>query len=129
MICFTGDGSFQMNIQELATLADLDLNITVILFNNRHLGLVRQQQELFYRGTIMASRFHRHIDFAAIGRDFGIEGHLVGKEVDPMPVLKAVLRGKDPRIVDLRINAAYNVYPMVPPGAANSDTIGGDMDG
>ena len=57
VVCVSGDGSFLMNIQELATLAELDLNVAVVVMNNRHLGLVRQQQELFYGGRLSASRF------------------------------------------------------------------------
>jgi acetolactate synthase-1/2/3 large subunit len=74
VVCFSGDGSLLMNIQEMATMAENNLNIAIILFNNGCLGLVRQQQELFYNKNYVASQFHSLPDFAAIGNAFGIKG-------------------------------------------------------
>ena len=76
-VCVTGDGSLLMNVQELATLAELRLDVSVILFDNGHLGLVRQQQELFYGKRYSASRFDRRLDFATIARGFGLEAEVV----------------------------------------------------
>ena len=76
-LVLTGDGSLLINIQELATIAENDLDIKICVFNNGHLGLVRQQQELFYGGRIVASRFDARPDFAAIARGFGIPGYTV----------------------------------------------------
>ncbi len=70
ILCFSGDGSILMNIQELATLADFGLNIKVIILNNNHLGLVRQQQELFYNKHYIASRFISNPDFKLIAQGF-----------------------------------------------------------
>lgn len=124
VICVSGDGSIQMNIQELATLADLGLNVTVLIMNNQHLGLVRQQQELFFEGNYIASRFERKLDFAAIGREFGIESvNLSGLE-DPMSALERMLSMRGPCLIDAPTHFAENVFPMVPPGAANRDMIG-----
>ena len=80
VLCFTGDGSLLMNIQELATLADYKLNVKVIVFNNGSLGLVRQQQELFYSGNYIASNFITNPDFELIARGFGIESINLGDE-------------------------------------------------
>ncbi|OPY74616.1 MAG: Acetolactate synthase isozyme 1 large subunit [Syntrophorhabdus sp. PtaU1.Bin153] len=123
VFCISGDGSFQMNIQELATLAELNLNVTILVMNNQHLGLVRQQQELFYQGNYIASRFSSRLDFAAIGRQFGIRGVNLEDVVDPRTVIGEMLQKKGPCIIDVPIHSAENVYPMVPPGAANREMI------
>jgi acetolactate synthase I/II/III large subunit len=127
IICISGDGSIQMNIQELATLAEEDLNVSIIIMNNQHLGLVRQQQELFFEGNYIASRFARRLDFAAIGREFGIPGVNLASAGDPLGVMREMLDRPGPCIIDAPIHFAENVFPMVPPGAANRDMIVGRM--
>lgn len=126
VVCFSGDGSILMNIQELATLADHNLPVTVIILNNGHLGLVRQQQELFYGNRVNASRFSTTPDFAALARAFGVRGINLGDEDDPTAALDQAMTGIGPCIVDMPIDYAENVFPMVPPGAANRDMIGGE---
>jgi acetolactate synthase-1/2/3 large subunit len=122
--CVTGDGSILMNIQELATLAELDLPVAVVVFNNAHLGLVRQQQELFYNRRFEASRFHAAPDFAALARAFGIRGVRIDPLArDPLGELAAALAAPGPCLIDVPIHEAINVLPMVPPGAANHQTI------
>jgi acetolactate synthase I/II/III large subunit len=125
VVCISGDGSFQMNIQELATLAELDLNVSVVIMNNQHLGLVRQQQELFFNGNYIASRFTRRLDFAAIGREFGIRSVNLASVHDPLRVMGETLALRTgPCIIDVPVHFAENVFPIVPPGAANRDMIG-----
>ncbi len=121
--CFTGDGSLLMNIQELATLAEEQVAVKIILLDNGHLGLVRQQQELFYGGRYHASRFHAEPDFAAIARGFGIAAHDLGDTREPLATLARALGTPGPGLVRVPIERAANVYPMVPPGAANRDMI------
>jgi acetolactate synthase-1/2/3 large subunit len=123
VICISGDGSIQMNIQEMATLAELGLNVAVIIMNNQHLGLVRQQQELFFNGNYIASKFNSRLDFAAIGRQFGIRGIALGETIDPVKTIELMLKEKGPCIIDVPIHYSENVLPMVPPGAANRDMI------
>lgn len=124
VVCVSGDGSILMNIQELATLAELDLPVAVVLFNNDHLGLVRQQQELFYNRRFEASRFHAAPDFAALARAFGIRGVRIDPLArDPLGDLAAALAAPGPCLIDVPIREALNVLPMVPPGAANHQTI------
>jgi len=123
VVCFTGDGSLLMNIQELATLAETGSNVKVILFNNSHLGLVRQQQDLFYGGRLQASRFSLQPDFVAIARGFGIRAVDVGEAAQALDCLDEVFAGPGPALVNVPIAAAANVLPMVPPGAANRDMI------
>jgi acetolactate synthase-1/2/3 large subunit len=121
--CVSGDGSILMNIQELATLAELDLPVAVIVFNNEHLGLVRQQQELFYGERYSASRFPVSPDFAAIARGFGLRGVRIDPEGDPLAQIASALAGEGPCLIDVPIRQRENVLPMVPPGAANHHTL------
>lgn len=126
IICFSGDGSILMNIQELATLAELQLNIAIVIFNNGHLGLVRQQQELFYDHNYFASKFDRKTDFAAIAQGFGIDSYDLSKAYELSSVFETWLRGTGPCLIDVPIHYAENVYPMVPPGSAIDEMIGGE---
>lgn len=121
--CVSGDGSILMNIQELATLAEFQLPVAILLFNNSHLGLVRQQQELFYGGRYAASRFHAAPDFAAVARAFGIRGVRLDPAGDPLGDLAAALAQPGPCLIDIPIHDQTNVFPMVPPGAANHQTL------
>ena len=123
VVCVSGDGSILMNIQELATLAELDLPVAVLVCNNAHLGLVRQQQELFYGQRYSASRFLGSPDFAAIARGFGLRGVTLDPDADPLGQLAAALAQPGPVLIDIPIHETANVLPMVPPGAANHQTI------
>jgi acetolactate synthase I/II/III large subunit len=123
VVCFTGDGSLLMNVQELATAAEERANVKVILLNNGHLGLVRQQQQLFYGGRYHASRFHAEPDFAAVARAFGMTAFDLGACDDPMATLARGIHADGPCLINVPIAAEENVYPMVPPGAANRDMI------
>lgn len=125
VVCISGDGSLQMNIQELATLAELNLNIKIVVMNNQHLGLVRQQQELFFDNNYIASKFTRRLDFAAIAREFGIRGVNLADTIHPEEIIRRVFGEKGTYIIDVPIHEAENVYPMVPPGAANREMITG----
>ncbi len=129
VVCFTGDGSLLMNLQELATAAEEGVNVKVILLNNGHLGLVRQQQQLFYGGRYHASRFHAEPDFAAIARGFGVAAFDLAAAADPGTALACGLREPGPCLINVPIAAEENVYPMVPPGAANRDMIDHRIDG
>jgi acetolactate synthase-1/2/3 large subunit len=121
--CVSGDGSLLMNIQELATLAELGLPVAVLVFNNAQLGLVRQQQELFYSGRFEASHFGSTPDFVALARAFGIRGERLDPEGDPLAELAAILGSNGPCVIDIPIHEGANVLPMVPPGAANRNMI------
>lgn len=123
VLCVSGDGSILMNIQELATLAELNLPVAIVVLNNDHLGLVRQQQELFYGQRYEASRFGSAPDFAAVARAFGIRGVRLDPMGDPLSQLRAALALPGPCLIDVPIADSTNVYPMVPPGAANHQTI------
>ena len=123
VVCVSGDGSLLMNIQELATLAELDLPVAVLVFNNAQLGLVRQQQELFYGRRYAAAHFAAVPDFAALARAFGVRGLRLDPERDPLGTLAATLAAPGPCVIDIPIHEEANVLPMVPPGAANHHMI------
>ncbi|MFP4014293.1 MAG: acetolactate synthase large subunit [Chitinispirillaceae bacterium] len=125
VICFTGDGSLLMNIQELITMAEHDLNVKIMLFNNGHLGLVRQQQELFYEKNYIAVRFPSNPDFMTIAKGFGVPGYGIHTVDDLLLTLPQVMSRKGPALVNITIEHSHNVLPMVPPGAANLEMIGG----
>ncbi|MCX7626055.1 MAG: acetolactate synthase large subunit [Candidatus Sumerlaeaceae bacterium] len=126
VVCFSGDGSLQMNIQEMATAAELGVNVKVILMNNAHLGLVRQQQELFYGARFHASRFEHQPDFITIARGFGWNAYNLEDSLSPLDTLARALHEPGPVLVNVPIPQTVNVLPMVPPGAPNIQMIGGN---
>ncbi len=123
VLCISGDGSLQMNIQELATLSELGLDVTILVMNNRHLGLVRQQQELFYQENYIASRFEIDLDFAAVARQFGITGYRLDGRALESGMLEEALDCKGPSLLDICIDHMDNVFPMVPPGAPTTEML------
>ena len=125
VVCFTGDGSFKMNIQELATLAEEGLNVKIVLMNNNALGLVYQQQTLFYGKRLFASRYRTEPDFVKIAEGFGVPAVDLDKAEDPRAALAEALHAPGPCLIHATIDREQFVYPMVPPGAANTEMIGG----
>ncbi|MFT3758820.1 acetolactate synthase large subunit [Thauera sp.] len=125
VVCFTGDGSFKMNIQELATLAEEGLNVKIVLMNNNALGLVYQQQTLFYGKRRFASRYRVEPDFVKIAEGFGVPAIDLDKADDPRAALAEALNEPGPCLIHATIDREQFVYPMVPPGAANTEMIGG----
>ncbi len=123
IVCITGDGSFLMNLQELATLAEHELNVTIVLMDNGYLGLVRQQQEMFYSNHVFASKFTRSPDFSAIAQGFGIRTWDAGINGSNRSAIDEALAFQGPSLVVVPIDGTTNVYPMVPPGASNLEMI------
>jgi acetolactate synthase-1/2/3 large subunit len=125
VVCITGDGSIMMNIQELATLADLNLPVKIFVINNGHLGLVRQQQELFYGKRYVACRFNSGVDFARIAEAFGIRGIRVDDFESDAQRIGEIMADDCPALFDMRVDSVENVMPMVPPGSANTEMLMG----
>ena len=123
VICFSGDGSILMNIQELATLRELGLNVTVVLMNNQHLGLVRQQQELFYGARFVANGLPGGPDFLALARAFGLKAWKVSGLTTARKVFDEALAHPGPGLVEVTVTSHALVFPMVAPGAANIDAL------
>ena len=126
VVCFSGDGSLLMNIQELVTAVEEDVNVKIILMNNNSLGLVQQQQELFYGGRIFASDYQTRVDFSTIARGCGMTVYDLATATDPYSTLAHALGSSGPCLIHARIDPQEKVYPMVPPGAANTEMIGGE---
>lgn len=110
-----GDGGFQMNIQELATVVQEQLPIKIALLNNGYLGMVRQWQELFfekqYSGTELSGP-----DFAKVAQAYGIAGLTVWEKGEVAPAIAQAMASSGPMLIDFRIKREENVYPMVAPG-------------
>jgi len=121
----SGDGSFQMNIQELGTIAQYNIPVKVAILNNRFLGMVRQWQELFYDRRYSFTELPP-VDFVKIGQAYGIEGIRVESQDEVKSALQAAINTPGPFILDFRIEREENVFPIVPPGAANNEMIGGN---
>lgn len=126
VVCISGDGSIYMNIQELDTLAEHQLNVKIIVMNNQNLGLVRQQQQLFYNGRFNALKNNRPSRFAAIAMAMGIRAYDLSQSHNPTAQLKEALLQPGPVMIDVCIDEDTKVFPMVPPGAANKDMIEAD---
>jgi acetolactate synthase-1/2/3 large subunit len=124
VICFTGDGSILMNIQELVTAAEENVNLKIVLMNNAVLGLVHQQQTLFYGERLFASQFKGMPDFVKAAQAFGIAAIDLDTAPNPCAALMEAIARPGPCLIHASIDAEQKVYPMVPPGAANRDMIG-----
>jgi acetolactate synthase-1/2/3 large subunit len=120
-----GDGSFQMNIQELGTVSHYKIPVKVAILNNRFLGMVRQWQELFYDRRYSYTELPP-VDFVKIANAYGVDGIRVESCEDVMPALKAAVETDGPFVLDFRVEREENVFPMVPAGAAINEMIGGD---
>jgi acetolactate synthase-1/2/3 large subunit len=124
VLCFSGDGSLMMNIQEMATAAENQLDVKIILMNNEALGLVHQQQSLFYKQGVFAATYPGMINFMQIAAGFGLATCDLNSETDPQSALQAIINRPGPALIHVRIDPQEKVYPMVPPGAANTEMVG-----
>ena len=123
VLCITGDASLLLNVHELATLAELDLDVTVLVLDNRHLGLVRQQQELFYGARLSSALLPQATDFAGVARAMGIAACSLAGEPDPFARLVETIARRGPRLIHAPVAPCDHVLPMVPPGGANHEMV------
>lgn len=123
IVCFSGDGSIMMNIQELATLAENNLDVTVIVFENGTLGMVYQQQKFLFEKNYSASQFIQSPDLLKIASGFGLETFDADSDKDWYKKAFAPNRVKKPCFVRIRVDPEENVLPFVPGGKANIDSI------
>ena len=123
VIDIAGDGSIQMNIQELATAVQYDLPVKVAILNNGYLGMVRQWQELFYDKRYAAVDSSAQPDFVKLAEAYGAVGLRATKAEEVVPVLKEAIATPKPVIIDFRVSREEGVYPMVPAGAALTEMI------
>ena len=122
VIMVTGDGCFNMNLNELSTAVTHDLPITILLMNNHALGMVRQWQKLFYGNRFSQTDVRKRTDYVKFAESFGAAGFAIEKEEDIVPVLTKALAMNTPAVVDCRISNDENVLPMIKPGQTY-DTI------
>jgi acetolactate synthase I/II/III large subunit len=118
-----GDGSFQMTLQELAIVKEYELNVKVIVINNKFMGMVKQWQDLFFDKRYAATSIPAQPDFVKLAEAYGIAGYRAETSKDTTKVLEEALTKKGPCIVDVVVDAEEHVYPMVPAGGAVKDIV------
>ena len=123
VLCVTSEGSFQMNLQELAVAAIHKLPVKIILLNNQFHGMVRQWQDLFYEGRYASSDLGNVPDFAKLADAYGILGLRSEGPADVEAVLKEGLKHKGPVMMDFVIDRFENCYPMIPAGGAQHEMM------
>lgn len=123
VINVAGDGSIQMNIQELATVVQNKIPVKVVILNNGHLGMVRQWQELFYNRNYSHTNMEAQPDFVKLAEAYGAEGYRISKPEELEDVLRKALTSPNPAFIDVMVEREENVYPMVPAGAALDEML------
>lgn len=123
VIDIAGDGSIQMNIQELATAVQYNLPVKIVILNNRFLGMVRQWQELFYEKRYTWTHMNHAPDFVKLAEAYGAAGYRITEEKDVDDVLHEAFNNNKTTIVDVHVNPEECVYPMVPAGAPLKDML------
>ncbi|MCM3691093.1 biosynthetic-type acetolactate synthase large subunit [Neobacillus niacini] len=122
IICVSGDGSFQMNLQELITIVKYQLPIKIAILNNGYLGMVRQWQELFYQGRYSEVKMISP-EFAQLADAYGIEGFKAKTAEEARDIIALSFQRTGPVLMEFNIIEEENVYPMVPPNQNNHQTI------
>jgi len=123
VIDIAGDGSIQMNIQELATAVQFNLPVKVVILNNGFLGMVRQWQELFYEKRYTWTPMHYAPDFVRLAEAYGAAGYRIIREEEVDNILKEAFNNNRPTFIDVHVDPEENVYPMVPAGASLKDML------
>jgi acetolactate synthase-1/2/3 large subunit len=123
VLCIAGDGSIQMNMQEMATAVVHKLPVKIIVLNNRFHGMVRQWQDLFYEGRYASSYLETTPDFVKLAEAYGAVGLRANKPSEIDAVLKEAIAVNKPVIVDMPTYSYENVYPMIPAGGCNHEMI------
>jgi acetolactate synthase-1/2/3 large subunit len=126
VIAVVGDGSFQMNVQELSTAVQYNLPVKVVIINNLNLGMVRQWQEFFYNKRYSAIDLTVCPDYVKLAEAYGVKGLRASKSSEMMDVLQETLRHDGPVVADFVVAYDENVFPMVGPGCANKNMILGN---
>ena len=136
VFALAGDGSFQMNMQELATVVKNDLPVNIVIFNNQYLGMVRQWQEMFYDRRYSSTCLKKQVDcpedcsdpgeqcpemtpdFVKLAESFGVKAKRITKPSEIKPTVEEAINSEGPYLIDCVINSEENVFPMVPPGGS-----------
>jgi acetolactate synthase-1/2/3 large subunit len=136
VLCVSGDGGFQMNIQELATVHRLGLPIKMVIVDNKYLGMVRQWQQLFYARNYAETDLSDNPDFVEIAKAYKIHGWRLNEtamaeypvSADTGDLIESFLRSPEPELLVFDCAPEANVYPMVPAGAALSEMVFEDIE-
>jgi len=123
VVDIAGDGSIQMNIQELATAVQYNLPVKIVILNNRYFGMVRQWQELFYDKRYASTNIEQAPDFVRLADSYGAVGLRATEPEEVDPVLKEGLSTPEPVIMDFWIDREECVYPMVPAGKSITEML------
>lgn len=123
VISVAGDGSFQMNMQELAVAVEYGLDLKIVVFNNEHHGMVRQWQTMFFDGNYSCSKFNVLPDFVKLAESFGATGFRADKTEDLEGVFKQGLEAKGVVLMEIKVDPEEMVYPMIAPGEAMNQMI------
>jgi acetolactate synthase-1/2/3 large subunit len=127
VVCITGDSSFQMSIQELGTISQYDLGITIVIVNNGWQGMVRQWQESFYGNRFSNSYMKNGMpNFSLVANAYSINSHQIENVGDLQKIIleNRIYSNKKPLLLDVNVVEKENCYPMVAPGRSNSQMLG-----
>ncbi|MEN8446967.1 MAG: biosynthetic-type acetolactate synthase large subunit, partial [Cyanobacteria bacterium J06555_13] len=125
VVCISGDASFQMCLQELATLAQYGINVKTVILNNGWQGMVRQWQQTFFGERYSSSSMEAGMpNFELLAQAFGVKGMVVSEPGDLSAAIGEMLAFDGPVLMDVRVRRDENCYPMIPPGASNEDMVG-----
>ncbi|GFR55720.1 acetolactate synthase [Bacillus sp. CN2] len=124
VVAILGDGGFQMTLQELDVIRQLNLPVKVVILNNECLGMVRQWQEIFYEERYSESKFSAQPDFVKLSEAYGIKGVRISSEEEAEEELKKALSSKEPVVIDVRVAKSEKVFPMIAPGKGLHEMVG-----
>ncbi len=125
VICISGDASFQMNLQELATLAQYGIAVKTVIINNGWQGMVRQWQQTFYGERYSSSNMQPGMpDFELLAKSFGVRGMVVTEKENLHGAIAQMLAYDGPVLMDIHVKKDENCYPMVAPGKSNAQMLG-----
>ena len=123
VIDIAGDGSFQMNVQELATVVQYNLPVIVAILNNHSLGMVRQWQQFFYEERYADTSLEVSPDYVKLADAYGAVGLRATRPEEVRPVLEQAMRLRRPVVIDFVIKMMENVFPMIPSGGSIKDML------
>ena len=125
VVCVSGDASFQMNLQELATLAQYGIKVKTVILNNGWQGMVRQWQETFFGERYSSSEMAAGMpNFELLAQAFGVKGMVVSDPDELESAIAQMLSHDGPVLLDAHVRRNENCYPMIPPGKSNADMVG-----
>jgi acetolactate synthase-1/2/3 large subunit len=119
IIAVSGDGSFMMNVQELSTIKRFQLPVKIVLIDNAKLGMVRQWQDLFFNGRLSETDLADNPDFIMLANAFDIKAKMITKKSQVSAAIEEMLEHDGPYLLQVKIDAQENVWPLVPPNTAN----------